>query len=123
MDELLALIIEDEYDISIILAKALRAAGFETEIVRSGDTALAWLSYNKPDLVVLDLHLPKVSGKEILNCIRSDVRFSDVKVIVVTAYSDLAESLRGEADRTLIKPISFGQLRDLAANFGGPDKS
>ena len=61
-----ALVIEDEYDISIIFARALRQAGYETSIVRSGDTALAWLSAEVPDLVILDLNLPRLPGTEIL---------------------------------------------------------
>ena len=117
MEKPLALIIEDEYDISIIFAKALRAAGFESEIVRAGDTALTWLSVNTPDVVVLDLHLPRVPGEDILRHIRTDPRLAGTKVIIATAYASLAESLRAEADWTLIKPVTFGQLRDLATRF------
>lgn len=118
MDKPLALIVEDEYDISIIFAKALREAGFETEIVRSGKTALTWLSSTTPDIVVLDLHLPKVAGTEILEHIRADPRLEKVAVIVATAYPHLAESLHDAADWIFFKPVSFNQLRDLARRLG-----
>ena len=117
MNKPLALVVEDEYDVSIIFAKALQAAGFDTKVVRSGDTALTWLSSMTPDIVILDLNLPRVPGTEILQAIRADGRLVKTKVIVATAYSRLAESLRDDADWILSKPVSFGQLRDLAAHL------
>jgi DNA-binding response OmpR family regulator len=122
MGKPIALVIEDEYDISIIFARALRQAGYETSIVRSGDTALAWLSAEVPDLVILDLNLPRLPGTEILEHIREDPRLKDVHIIVATAFPRLAETLRGEVDWTLIKPVNFGQLRNLAERFS-PDTS
>ena len=117
MSKPLALIVEDEYDISIIFAKALRSAGFEAEIVRSGDMALTWLAAAVPAIVVLDLQLPRVPGAKILHHIREDPRLKETRVIVATAHPRLAEDLRGEADWILNKPVSFGQLRNLAAHL------
>jgi CheY-like chemotaxis protein len=119
MDKPLALIVEDELDISIVFSKALQAAGFETEVIRSGDTALEWLSSSKPDIVILDLNLPCVSGSEILQHIRADERLTKTPVIVATAYARLAEGIRDQADQVLFKPISFAQLRDLSARLVG----
>lgn len=113
-----ALIIEDDYDASLIFAEALQAAGFETEIIRSGDTALARLAATTPDAVVLDLHMPHVSGVDIMEQIRADERLAETQVIVATADPRLADILQDDADLVLIKPISFSQLRDLAARLG-----
>jgi DNA-binding response OmpR family regulator len=113
----LALIVEDDYDLSIIFAEALQAAGFETQIVRAGDTALMWLSSTTPKVVVLDLHLPRVAGTSILQQIRSDPHLTETRVIVATADARLAETLREDADLVLLKPISFTQLRDLASRL------
>jgi DNA-binding response OmpR family regulator len=113
-----ALIIEDDFDASFIFAQSLQAAGFETEIIRSGDLALARLAVTTPDVVVLDLHLPHAAGTDILNQIRADGRLAETRVIVATADPRLAETLQDEADLVLIKPISFSQLRDLAARLG-----
>ena len=115
MADPLALIIEDDYDLSIIFAEALQAAGFETQIVRAGDTALMWLSSTTPKVVVLDLHLPRVAGTNILREIRDNERLAETRIIVTTADARLAETLREKADLVLLKPISFSQLRDLAA--------
>ncbi|MEE9616797.1 MAG: response regulator [Anaerolineae bacterium] len=115
MSNSFALIIEDDRDAATIFSEALHAAGFETEIIRSGDTALARLAVTTPDVVVLDLHLPHVSGPDILRHIRADARLTETRVIVATAHAHTAESIRREADLVLLKPISFSQLRDLAA--------
>ena len=69
-----ALIIEDDEDLSVIFCEALQAAGFKTEVARAGDTALARLAVTTPGVVVLDLHLPRVAGMDILHQIRADPR-------------------------------------------------
>jgi CheY-like chemotaxis protein len=119
MKKPLALIVEDEFDISIVFSRALQAAGFETEVIRNGGTALEWLSSSKPDIVILDLNLPRVGGPEILRYIRADTRLAETPVIVATAYARLAEGIRDQADQVLFKPISFAQLRDLSARLVG----
>ncbi len=116
-DNPLALIIEDDKKLSIIFAKALTSVHFETEIIEEGNIALTRLAQIVPSVVVLDLHLPHISGKDILDHIRADVRLSNTKVMLATADFRLAESLRDKADLVLLKPISFVQLRDLAARL------
>ncbi len=111
-----ALIIEDDEDLSIIFTEALRLAGFDTKTIRDGQVAMDELDMCEPIVIVLDLHLPHVSGLEILAKIRADDRLKNAKVIIATAdprMSDLAE----DADFVLIKPISFAQLRDLSARL------
>ena len=116
----LALIIEDDQDLANIFAKALEAAGYKIEIARDGNVALEQLSILEPAVVVLDLHLPYVSGRTILRRIRTDRRLDQTRVMLATADPLLAESLRGEADLVLLKPISYGQLRDLATRLRPP---
>ena len=113
-----ALIVEDERDISLIFAKALTAAGFETHAVHSGTAALAWLADNKPSIVVLDLQMPKMGGIDILQHIRSESRLADVQVIIATAHPHMVEGLHEKADWVFFKPVSFSQLRDMAARLG-----
>ena len=116
-DTSLALIIEDDVDQSMIFAGALEAAGFETEIIRDGQAGLDRLRSTLPRVVVLDLHLPYVSGSEILDAIRKDERLADTRVILSTADPRMADMLDDKADLVLIKPISFSQLRDLASRL------
>lgn len=112
-----ALIIEDHADSAVIFAEALRSAGYETEIARSGSEALERLGATTPDVVVLDLQLPRVAGPDILRQIRADPRLAATHVIVATAHPQMTDSLAGEADSILIKPVSFIQLRDVAARL------
>ena len=118
MSKPLALIVEDHGDAAIILANAMQEAGFRIEIVRAGDTAMARLAETTPDVIVLDLELPRVSGIDILHHIRADERLAEVCVILATAYPDLAMGLREKADLVLVKPVGFRQLRDLATRLG-----
>ena len=118
LDRPLALIVEDHEDAAIIFANALRGSGFEIQIVRNGDTALTWLTETTPAVVILDLHLPRVSGAEILRRIRADARLAGIYVIVATAYPDLVLELDAKADQTFFKPVSFVQLHELAMRLG-----
>ena len=116
-----SLIIEDDEDLSTIFHEALNAAGFETEIVRNGRLAIDRLQDIIPDVVILDMHLPLVTGADILKFIRSQKQLVYTSVIVTTADAIMGEQVRDEADFVLIKPISFGQLRDLTARLNSVD--
>lgn len=110
----LALIIEDDADLVDIFSEAIHRAGYDVEKIQSGDVAIHRLGNVLPAVVVLDLHLPEVSGVELLSFMRSDERFANTRIIVVSADAALAETLRDEVDLVLIKPVPFSQLRDLA---------
>lgn len=112
-----ALIIEDDADIAFLYAEALRGAGFAPEIVRDGSAALAQLARSVPALVVLDMHLPFVSGAEILRQIRADRRLDGTRIIITTGDAQMAAALGKDVDLALVKPVSEMQLRELAARF------
>jgi DNA-binding response OmpR family regulator len=113
MTEPLALIVEDDEDINEIFRQALTAAGFATEVARDGKTVLEFLEKVTPTIVILDLHLPNVSGETILKKIRSTPSLEKVRVVLATADAVAAEFLRNQADFVMVKPISYIQLRDL----------
>ena len=115
--ESLALVVEDDFDASVIFAKALEVVGFKTEVIDSGDVALARLKEIVPEIVVLDLHLPNVTGVDILKEIRADERLAETKVIIASADPRTADSLQEKADLILLKPITFSQVRDFAARL------
>lgn len=113
-DNHLALIIEDDEFLADIFSKALRAAEFQIETVYDGRTALNRLKEAAPAVIILDLHLPYVSGQEILRHIRTAPHLTNTRVMIATADHLTAENLRSQADLTLLKPVSFSQIRDLA---------
>jgi len=109
-----AVVIEDTDDIAQVFQTAMEQAGFESEIIPDGERALERLAEIVPDLVILDLHLPEVSGEKILKYIRSDARLKEIKVIVATADSSWAEKLASDSTISMLKPIGFTQLRQIA---------
>jgi DNA-binding response OmpR family regulator len=119
MSQPLAIIIDDHGDSAVIFSEAMRMAGFATEIIQSGDEALARLKETTPDVVILDLCLPRVAGTEILRRIRTNKRLAGTYVIVISADPNLASSSLEQADQVLIKPIGFSWLRDLATALAG----
>ncbi len=116
MSKPLALIIEDDPEIANILSLALRNE-FEVESITDGSSAITRLAQVVPVLIVLDLHLPEVSGMDIFARIRSDARLNGAKVIVCSADALRADVLRSQADLVLLKPVSPSQLRELACRM------
>ncbi|MCP4141493.1 MAG: response regulator transcription factor [Chloroflexi bacterium] len=114
-----ALIVEDDKLIAEVFDNALKHAGYETKICQDGQIALDALNVERPNLVVLDMHLPKVSGLSVLTEIRANSGLDKTWVIVVSADNAITAPLRGEqsADFVLDKPVGFIQLRDLAARI------
>lgn len=114
MKEKFALIIEDDEDIATISSEALKAGGFQTEIIYDGIIAQQRLTEVCPDVVILDLNLPHVDGNQLLNQIRTDARLEKTRVLVVTADAGMADMLDYEADLVLLKPVSFVHLSTMA---------
>ncbi|MBN1875444.1 MAG: response regulator transcription factor [Anaerolineae bacterium] len=114
MNEKFALIIEDDEDIATISSEALKAGGFQTEIIYDGTIAQRRLTEVCPDVVILDLNLPHVDGNQLLTQIRADARLEKTRVLVVTADAGMADMLDCEADLVLLKPVSFVHLSTMA---------
>ena len=110
------LVVEDEQDIALLIKHALDRSGeVISEIVGSGDVALRRISEEPPDLVLLDLNLPVVSGTEVCRILRSRPATASIPVIMVTARTTEADRVAGldlGADDYVTKPFS---LRELAA--------
>ena len=101
------LIIDDDAHINDIVSKALRSEGYSVSSAYSGTEALLLLSQSKPDLVLLDLMLPGLSGEELLPQIK------DIPVIVVSAKADVTdkvELLIGGAVDYITKPFHMEEL-------------
>jgi two-component system, cell cycle response regulator DivK len=117
MNKPLALVIEDDGPHADLFSEALQKAGFEVEIIRDGKDALSRLNKIIPSMVVLDLHLPHVSGLDILNHIRADFRLAKTRVLIISADTQMISLLHEKADIVLTKPVSYFQLRELAERF------
>jgi CheY-like chemotaxis protein len=110
----LALIVEDALEMAQIFAEILQIGGLETEIITDGQKAVARLREIVPAIIILDMHLPHVSGLDILKSVRADPRLAPTKVIAVTADVLFIRDIEDLADLTLIKPVTYDQLSQLA---------
>lgn len=118
-----ALIVEDDKDLANIFAEALRGVGFEVENALDGKIAREKLKENDaPFLILLDMHLPYVSGQDLLLEIKSDERFKNTWIILSTSDARLAEQYRDRADFALIKPVQFSQLKGIANRLRPKDE-
>lgn len=115
--KLLALIVEDDPKLATVFAAALQYANYKTEIIHEGQAAAQRLAVMSPDVVILDLHLPFVSGADLLKQIRADQRLTQTHVIVVTADLYRAEAMHDQADAVLIKPVGFIRLQNIVAKL------
>ena len=113
MEKPFALIIEDDRDIVALFRHVLDLAGYRTEIILHGKVAAEYLATTTPDIVLLDLGLPGMSGGEILAMMRADPRLKNVPVVVITAHAHLVEALPVAPHLVLIKPVNIEQMSNL----------
>jgi DNA-binding response OmpR family regulator len=110
------LVVEDEYDIAVLVKHALERAGdAQVELVASGDVAIRVATEDPPDLVILDLNLPVLSGVEVCRVLRARPETAHVAIIMLTARTaegDRVSGLDMGADDYVTKPFS---LRELSA--------
>jgi DNA-binding response OmpR family regulator len=110
MNEPIILVVDDEPSISEVVSIYLRRAGYQVVIARDGQAALEALEKQPPDLVVLDLMLPKVDGLEIARRLRAE---GDTPIIMLTARrgeTDRVLGLEMGADDYVVKPFSPQEL-------------
>ena len=108
-----ALIIEDDPDAAFIAQKAMLNNGLQTEVISEGNKASERLRDFVPDVILLDLHLPNVSGLDLLKQIRGTPALSATKVVLMSADYRMADSIEDDADMVLIKPVTYSQIREL----------
>lgn len=114
MENKLVLIVDDDREIANLFSVVLGLVGFTCEVVHTARDGLAFLAKKSPDIVLLDLRLgQELSGTDILAQIRANPRLRQTRVIIVTGYPSMAESVRDQADMILIKPVEIDQLRTL----------
>jgi DNA-binding response OmpR family regulator len=83
------IVVEDDPDIGLLLVRALEDDGYTVSLVADGETALAQIRRSRPDLVVLDLKLPRLDGFAVLRELRIDGTVPGMPVVVVSALSGL----------------------------------
>ena len=109
------LVVDDEPNILLSLEYLMQQAGYEVRSARDGEAALAEIERAPPDLVLLDVMMPKQDGYEVCQAIRSRDAWRDVKVIMLTAKGREVEREKGlslGADDYVTKPFATQELVD-----------
>ena len=108
------LLIEDDVFTQNVFALTLQRAKFKVDTVPNGEKAIQYLNDNKPDIVVVDLHLPYISGYQVIRHLRETPDLADVKIIAVTA-NNLAENSEEAklADAFIVKPVDIRALAKM----------
>jgi DNA-binding response OmpR family regulator len=107
------LIVDDEKELAELIAYNARKAGYDTTLAHSGRAALDAIAQNTPDLVLLDVMLPELSGTEVAGRIRSNPATSALPIIMITAKGEEVDQLVGltvGADDYIPKPFSMKVL-------------
>jgi len=107
------LIADDEPNIVVSLEYLMKREGFDVRVAANGDEALAQLAEFAPDLLLLDVMLPRRNGFEVCQQLRSDPRWKDLKVVMLTAKGREIEMQKGlalGADAYITKPFSTKEL-------------
>ena len=116
------LIIEDEDNIAVALEFLMSRDGHSHRRLSSGREALAAIRQDRPDLVLLDIMLPDVSGYQIVQELRADPSLRDVRVLMMTARGSVMERRKGlalGADGFIAKPFELAELRAEMARVLG----
>jgi len=115
MDQKTVMIIEDEEDAAELFAEMMRVSGFRVVKTSKSTPALEMMTTDKPDVVLLDIMMPEISGLDILRQMRRDPALASVPVIVVTAKSmpaDIKNGMEAGASTYLTKPVGFLELKE-----------
>lgn len=109
------MIIEDETDAAELFGEMMRVNGFRVIKMFSSTPALAIIAQEKPDVILLDIMMPDISGLEVLRYMRREPELSQIPVIVVSAKSmpnDIKVGLEAGASMYLTKPVGFQDLKN-----------
>lgn len=108
------MIIEDEADAAELFSEMMRINGFRVIKMFSSAPAIPFISQEKPDVILLDVMMPDISGLEVLRYIRREPDLASIPVIILSAKSmpgDIKTGLEAGASMYLTKPVGFQDLK------------
>jgi CheY-like chemotaxis protein len=113
-DQKTVIVVEDEPDAAELFAEMMRVSGFRVLKTYSSTPAISLIAKEAPDVVILDIMMPDISGLEVLRFMRRDPKLKSTPVIVVSARSmpsDIKEGLEAGATIYLTKPVGYLDLK------------
>ncbi len=115
MTEKTVLIIEDEEDAAELFAEMMRVSGYRVLKTSKSTPAISMMTTEKPDIVLLDIMMPEISGLDILRQMHRDPTLANIPVIVITAKSmpaDIKNGMEAGASTYLTKPVGYLELKE-----------
>ena len=117
------LLIEDEEDMLFAMTLQLQAKGYEIITAKDGQKGLDKAYRQKPDLIILDLMIPKMDGYKVCEILKSDKKYARIPIIMFTARTSEVDKQMGwdvHADAYVTKPFNPDVLLDTIAEFLKP---
>ncbi|HPX60197.1 MAG TPA: response regulator [Deltaproteobacteria bacterium] len=114
------LVVDDEEVISAYLQKKLEKLGYCTIVANDGEKALNAAINEKPDIVLMDVKLPRMTGTDVCRLLKTDPKTANIPVILLSAKAQPAEiqaGLDAGADKYLCKPASFPEILETIRSF------
>ena len=114
------LLVDDEPNIILSLEFLIEQAGYEARVARDGEAALKAIEEHKPDLVLLDVMLPKRDGFDVCERIRANPAWKDIRIVMLTAKGRDSEREKGlalGADAYITKPFSTREAMEQIKRF------
>ena len=114
------LIVDDNRDSADSLAMLLEITGNKTFVAHDGDEAIAAVEKHRPEVVLLDIGLPKLSGHEVCRRVREQPWGKDIVVIALTGWGqeeDRRKSQEAGFDSHLVKPVNYDELLELLGSL------
>ncbi|OWK27855.1 response regulator [Sphingomonas mucosissima] len=113
----LALIVDDEPSAMQLLARLVDQAGYDAICANGGEEGLAMAQQAKPDLILLDIGMPVVSGWQVLEALADDRHLLSIPTVVVTVDDDRRRALAAGASDHLVKPVDRTELTDILQQY------
>jgi two-component system cell cycle response regulator DivK len=117
------LVVEDNELNLKLLNDVLEAHGYDVLTTGEGAVAVAWARQYRPDLILMDLQLPDISGLEVTQQLKADADTASIPIVAVTAFAmagDEKRALEHGCDAYIAKPIDLRKFLDVIAGFVGP---
>jgi len=114
------LVVDDELDMLMVIKLRLEASGYEVITATDGLEGLNAARRVKPDLIVLDIMLPKMNGYKVARFLKFDEEYKSIPIVMLTALSgeeDKSTGIETGADAYLTKPFETQQLLDAVKSF------
>lgn len=119
------LVVDDEDSITLSLRHLMKREGYQVSVARDGEEALAAVAADPPDLMLLDVMIPRRDGYDVCQTIRANPAWADVKIVMVSARGrdiEVEKGLALGADAYVTKPFSTRDLAQMVRDLiGAPD--